>query len=475
MFLLTQRPIWQQTTRVRQTSTQRTNDRAVQEVAELLSHFQLQQKETERLERESFDKRNASLWEGIEQAIRDAEKRAAHEAEQLANARRRQEQAEAEAKKAREAELARIEREKRAAEEEKARAAAKEKELAQLAQKEGAYNAMRGGERIWPICAKELAHWQCEMKTIKEEILPAVAGNPAWRKQCFAAKRTITPKIGQLTNTSSEIARITGAIGGVLQEAKSVPDAAAQRCLYYWMLNHLAKCLIRQAEQEVAARQETAYPLARTVLGLVLLGHGALGDVLMARLVKKCPYVLGYVPERPKDADERTYRKMLGFKLDQEETTHMYVSRMAGISALYFACLQTSLESVAACSGLPPNTSLPDAAHAVPEALRPARLWTWQVRCVTPPLARQSLVPSLWCTFLEVAGMATQQRYGRQAHKLWTLLLEQGVRAKQLGPSDASGDNEALHAARVRLQLVLESWQKTHSLAEHASAGREME
>ncbi|WFC93425.1 Nuclear pore complex nucleoporin component [Malassezia brasiliensis] len=470
------RPILHQgPVRVRHASTPRAADHSVQEVSELLSHFQLQQKEAERIERESFDQRNASLWEGIEQAIRDAEKRAAHEAEQLAHARKRQEQAEAEAKRAREAELARIEREKRAAEEEKARAAAKEKELAELAQKEGVYNTMRGGERIWPIAAKEYAHWQAEMRTIKEEILPAVAANPAWRKQCFAAKRAITPKIGQLTNSRAEIARITNAIATVLQEAKDAPDTQAQRFLYYWTLNHLAKGLIRQAEQEVAARQETAYPLARTALGLMLRGHGELGHVLMARLVKKCPYILGYVPERPANTDEHTYRKMLGFRPDMEESTHMYVSRMAGIAALYFACLQTALPSVAQCSGLLPSVTLADAAQAVPDVLRPARLWTWQVRCTTPPVARQSLVPSLWCTFLEVAGIAAQERYGRQVHKLWALLLEEGVRRKQLGPTEAQGDQEALQAARVRLQLLLESWQKTHSLAEHASAGREME
>lgn len=453
----------------------RTADHAVQEVAELLSHFQLQQKETERVEREAFDRRNASLWEGIEQAIRGAEQRAAHEAEQLARARKRQEQAEAEAKQAREAELRRIEAEQRAAEAEKAKAAAKERELAELAKKEGAHNAMRGGERIWPMAAREYAHWQRTMRRIKDDVLPAVAGNPAWRKQCFAAKRVITPKIGQLTNTREDIARITQAIAGVLQEAKTVPDAAAQRVLYDWMLNHLAKCLIRQAEQEVAARQETAYPLARTAMGLMLLGHGALGDVLMARLVKKCPYVLGYIPERPADADERTYRKMLGFQLDVEETTHMYASRMAGICALYFACLQTSLASVAELTGFAPHATLQDAAQAVPEALRPAQLWTWQVRCTTPPTARQPLTPALWCTFLEVAGVVAQTRYGHQTDKLWHMLFEHGVQAKALGPSDAASDNEALRAARVRLQLVLTSWRKTHSLAEHASAGREMD
>lgn len=70
--------------------------------------------------------------------------------------------------------------------------------------------------------------------------------------------------------------------------------------IYVWVLNHLSKCLIRQAEQEVAAKQDTAFPLARVVVWLMLLGHGELGEVLMARLNKKCPWTVGYLPGRKK-------------------------------------------------------------------------------------------------------------------------------------------------------------------------------
>ncbi|WFD42854.1 Nuclear pore complex nucleoporin component [Malassezia psittaci] len=456
-------------------SVARSDDHSVQEIASLLSSFQLQQKENERIERESFNQRNSVLWDGIEQAIRDAERRAASEAEQLSNARKKQEQAELEAKQAREKELARIEAEKQAAAQEEARVKAKQKEDEQLAKEQKKFNAMRGGKHLWPVCKEEYKHWQAEMNIIKTEILPTIASNQAWRKQCFAAKRIITPKIGQLTNTKSEIQRITTAIHNVLYEAKNAPDQSARRYLYYWMMNHLVKCLIRQAEQEVAARQDTAYPLARVVLGLILLGHSALGDVFMARLVKKCPFVLGYVPEKPNDCDDTTYRKYLGFRTDQEESTQMYVSRLTGIAALYFACLQTSLTSIASCIELPPDTSLEKLSKDVPLMLQPSRLWIWQVRGCTPPVAQYWLFPSLWCTFLEIAGVAVQQRYKRQASKLSSLILDQGIRNQQLGPPNATKDNEILHAARVRLQLMLEAWRSTNSLVGYASQGRDME
>lgn len=135
----------------------------VQELESMLSRFQLQQREVERKEREAFEQRNTRLWDGIERAIREAETRAAHEAEQLAHARRRQEQAEAEARRAREAELRRIEAEKRAEEERREREAQKQRELAELEKKEGAYNTMRGGERVWRTAASEYGAWRDRM------------------------------------------------------------------------------------------------------------------------------------------------------------------------------------------------------------------------------------------------------------------------------------------------------------------------
>ena len=79
----------------------------------MLARFQIQQRAVEQKEREGFEKRNAKLWEGIELAIRQAELRAADEAKELAEARKKQEEAEVKAKLARDAELARIESEKK--------------------------------------------------------------------------------------------------------------------------------------------------------------------------------------------------------------------------------------------------------------------------------------------------------------------------------------------------------------------------
>ncbi|PKI85438.1 hypothetical protein MVES_000681 [Malassezia vespertilionis] len=447
-------------------------DSDMHEIANMLSHFQMQHKETEQKERAAFERRNADLWEGIEKAVRDAETRAEHEAEQLAAARKRQEQAKADAKKARELEMARIAEEKKAAEERKAAEAAAQRARAEQDKAEEVFNTMRGGEHVWPQAAREYAHWQERMRYVKQDILPQVKANADWRKQCFAAKRAITPKIGQLTNERQQIQRVTTEVAAILTQARSVPDKHASTVLYYWMLNHLAKSLIRQAEQEVAARQETAFPLARTALGLMLLGHDTLGEVLMARLVKKCPFVLAYVPERKAGVDEAAYRKTLGLKVDGEETVHMYATRMTGIAALYFACLQSSLVSVAETISVGAN--LPALAKHLCAPFRPDRLWTWSVRCTTPPITQQPLLPALWSTFLEVAGPAYLQRFGTQARKLLAMLFHAGIQQQKLAPvteKEEVSQRNAIKAASVRLRLILESWEQRGNLDEYASGG----
>lgn len=130
---------------------------------------------------------------------------------------------------------------------------------------------------------------------IKTAILPTVSSNPAYRSACFAAKRAIKPKIGQLTASAAATSRIINQLNELLNPLKE-PGAAPEP--YVWVLNNLAKALVKQAEQEVTAKLSTAYPLARVVVGLLLRGHTELGEVLMARLVKKCFWITGWWPPR---------------------------------------------------------------------------------------------------------------------------------------------------------------------------------
>ena len=124
-----------------------------------------------------------------------------------------------------------------------------------------------------------------------------MSSNPAYRTACFTAKRAIKPKIGQLTASASATLRIITQLNDLLTPLKA-PGAAPEP--YVWVLNNLAKALVKQAEQEVTAKLSTAYPLGRVVIGLLLRGHTELGEVLMARLVKKCFWLTGWwLPKQP--------------------------------------------------------------------------------------------------------------------------------------------------------------------------------
>jgi nucleoporin GLE1 len=67
---------------------------------------------------------------------------------------------------------------------------------------------------------------------------------------------------------------------------------------YLYLLSHISKALLHQAENEVLAKSEAAFPLAKLVTGLMLRGHAALGEILISRFVKKCPWVLPFYPAR---------------------------------------------------------------------------------------------------------------------------------------------------------------------------------
>uniref|UniRef100_V5ESZ8 mRNA export factor GLE1 n=1 Tax=Kalmanozyma brasiliensis (strain GHG001) TaxID=1365824 RepID=V5ESZ8_KALBG len=452
-------------------------DTDIDEVQALLSSLNMRRTQEDAEVKAAFEARNKDLWSGIDASIlaaeNEARKVAAAEAARLEAARKMQEEAERKAASARQAELERIEAEKKAAAAETDRLK-KEAEAEAAAQKEteaeqAKAQAMGGsGEDIRKAALAEHDGWMTKIRHIKSNVLPAISSNPDLRKQCFAAKRQITPKIGQLTNSRTEITRIATAIASVLDAAKQAASGGGGD-VYTWILNHLSKCLIRQAEQEVAAKQDTAYPLARVVVWLVLGGHVELADVLMARLCKKCPWVIPVWPPR-RDLDEPTYRKVMGYKAD--ETTENYSNRMSGITAFYFAILQTTPSA-------PPGASSLDV-DKIPLHLRSTTLWRWSVRALTPSAMAfldHPMCPSIWSVFIEIAGTQALGLYGKQMKKLFALLLEQGVQGKKAGWLKHAEDKPYVKAGTVRLELLLMDWKASpgQSVIQGATKGVQME
>lgn len=274
------------------------------EVQNLLANMRIQKEEEDKREREAFDARNKALWDSIESGIRQAEeiraKAAREEEERQRRAKEQQEAAERRARETKEAEERRAKAEKEAEEKKKEedevkRKADEQAAMARAAEEAKEKNSGGVGNALGAAAREEYEGWWNKIQRVKQNVLPAVSQNTEWRKQCFAAKRIITRSVGQLTNSRAEITRITRTIGDVLTQAKGASPAGE---IYTWILNHLSKCLIRQAEQEVAAKQDSAFPLAHVVVWLLLEGHTELGDVLMARLVKKCCWCLAFCPAK---------------------------------------------------------------------------------------------------------------------------------------------------------------------------------
>ncbi|KDN37806.1 hypothetical protein K437DRAFT_270753 [Tilletiaria anomala UBC 951] len=432
----------------------------LESIRKILGTLRVSQQQEEEALKNDFNKRSEQLWFDIEQTIRKAEddtrKAAEAEAERLRSMRLKQIEQERIAEETRRKEQQRVEEERRA--EERTREEKRQKEQEQLEQKHKEEQQARvekeAQERksvAFSNAKKDYEHWKASMEDIKKNVLPAVSSNPTWKKQCFDAKRRITPKISQLTNSREEVVRI--AILEVLNAAKGT----GAKDIYIWILNHLSKCLIRQAEQEVAVNQSAAFPLAQVVSWLLLEDHVELGTVLMSRLVKKCCWCLPYLPLPSPGQDDQSYLKQIGRK-DREESQNNYVSRMCGIFAFYMAVLQTKPTS-------PPSSFAIGAAPAVeriPEHFRSFALWRWQAQSLQPPLVHQSLTPNLWSTFFDIAGATAQRLYGRQAAKVWLLLFTEGIRAKRAKWSTC----EDATAATARLTLLLEQWQREGSFKE---------
>ncbi|EGG03034.1 uncharacterized protein MELLADRAFT_90528 [Melampsora larici-populina 98AG31] len=150
--------------------------------------------------------------------------------------------------------------------------------------------------------------WYRVIEQIKQTVLPNVSSNESFKTICRQAKRKITLKVGQLTNSSKQIQKVIIELGEVLQQTKQ-----SDLNVYIWACNHLSKALIKQSETEVTAKPSTVYPLSRVVIGLILIGYPELGQVMMARIVKKCYFVTSHRPIKFETESDELYGKRLGY------------------------------------------------------------------------------------------------------------------------------------------------------------------
>ncbi|SCU85258.1 LADA_0D06524g1_1 [Lachancea dasiensis] len=328
--------------------------------------------------------------------------------------------AEQEEKKARE-ERERLEQEKKKQE---------ALEAARRAQEEAAKgNGITNHHQI----ERSFNHYKHKIKHIKTDVVEAVKRDSNLKAILSKHKRRINPKFGQLTNSEQHLGSIVAELTSLVDQAK--PNALG----YQWILNFLAKALVSQAETEVRVKPESALPLAKLALHL-LTRYDELLELLMARFVKKCPFVIGYTCKI--DSEEGRYK--MGWKRGQDNTWEdetSYDERMGGIATLYATITRLPL----------PQEFITSHKHPLPLS----NSWKLLARLANSPTDLLTnthfvVLGSWW----DAAAAQLLQAYGRQAHKLLVLL------SQNLTQSVA----ERKYVGAARLRILFEEYETSGTI-----------
>ncbi|ORY21293.1 GLE1-like protein-domain-containing protein [Naematelia encephala] len=438
--------------------------REEEEMRRMLEGMALRQTREAEERRRDFAEREKRLWAEIDATIREVElKEAALATARLTAEREAKEQAQALiAKQEQEAQARRI-AEQKVAEEKRARE--KQRLEAQEAARKADEEARTKAEQDAKIVDlsnmphREWAKWVRQQRRMKTQVIEPVKADRATKQAVKIALRLITRGVGQVVNTKHDTVRVTDDIHRLLVDQLPAPPSAANPTslsstpptAYLYLLSHLSKALIKQAESEVSAKPNAAFPLARIIHGLILRGHGAFGDILMARLVKKCPWVIPFYPAKQPDQSRESYEKSTGRALD--ESTSEYIQRMGGILILYFSIVQTCLTPLIPTIPSTPTPTPRQLLALYPAALRLPAGWTWLAYALRKPILASAPMASMLAIYVEVVAPAAAEVFGGlQVGKVLVAMKRDCVDRKRV-----KGESEA---DRQRLGILVDKWEK---------------
>ncbi|KAJ3554600.1 hypothetical protein NP233_g12387 [Leucocoprinus birnbaumii] len=441
------------------------HDRDKAQMQARLQQVRLQQQEEEKRIRYDWELRQRNLWNRIETAIKQEEDKVA---QRLAEEQRVRDEEE---RKRKDEELKkRLAEEKRKAEEERIRKEEEEKKREEEEQKKKEEEEERlreeeerqkkeriDGERQqrqqlglstaeddWVSARDNLKRLKAEMAVVK--------GDKALKVEWGKWRRQIRPKIGQLTNDTEAIDRITQELLSIINPPAS--HGPHHPKIYLAILSSLAKDIILQAETETTTGAHSAIPLARVAFN-ILTHISDFSEVLFAKLVQRVGgwLIPTVVPNKDfdgrewKDRDERM--KAMGFRKngdsDSYESEAEYASRVAGIMRVYFSILKI----VPARGPLKPSYQLP-------------KYWTWFARLLGERALMESPVAAqLMHAALDVLGQDALKIWGAQFMKMLALIYE-GVTTGIGADKFIGGITPHGKSARVRVQLKIEEIIKEH-------------
>ena len=337
-----------------------------------------------------------------------------------------------------EAEIARqkaeLEAKEEAARKEKEREAAEKAKLEVEKQNEKAKLTNYGAEDAVALADEYLA----KLKHIKETVDKQVKSDRAMMTEALRYRMKFTTKIGAVTNSRRHIQEFYQELTGILTQGKH------SELLYTWLLNNMAKQIVKQSETEVSVNFNKAFPLA-TLACLLICDHPELLKLILARMMKKCPYVVPRYPKREQGETDDQLRKKMGYREVEEgkfESEQQFQERMNGIIALYAAMIQADLA---------------DFGKQNPYGM--IHGWSWLARMLN--MTPRKITPGAIETFLKIAGHGFLMQYGKQGHKLMQFIHQDYL--QRIG--------KGAEGAKVRLELLLEEYFKKGRVDPHDGQG----
>lgn len=173
---------------------------------------------------------------------------------------------------------------------------------------------------------KEYRKYLDNISVIKTSVVMEVDKDPQLKRQVGSVKRKINVRMGQLSNSMTQLRDITRVLLTQINSCKT------NLLGYNWILNFVAKAIVSQAETEVTVKPAAALPLARLAVALMDQAED-LYYYLSARIIKKCPLVIGYTSR----LDTEQGRLDMGWKRrdDVWEPEVKYEERVGGILCLW--------------------------------------------------------------------------------------------------------------------------------------------
>lgn len=176
-----------------------------------------------------------------------------------------------------------------------------------------------------PATKKDFLKYTQDIADIKVNIVEKMKLSPL-KSNVSATRRKINTKLGQLSKSIRQAQVVVAAVCDLIDPTRQ------DQLAFNSILNSLAKNIVAQAESEVVVQPSRGQSLA-LFAGMVMARYPEFEYFIAARLVKKCPYIIGYsVP-----TDDEEGRKQMGWKktANDWEDRPKYNERVAGICTVW--------------------------------------------------------------------------------------------------------------------------------------------